>query len=76
MVTLAPDQKLALQPQTVAELLDINVRTLRRWVSTGFFPPHDFTYGGKMKFWTRATVEGWIAARKGESVDLRTNERG
>ncbi|HVT81946.1 MAG TPA: helix-turn-helix domain-containing protein [Phycisphaerae bacterium] len=75
MVTIAPEEKLALQPQTVAELLDISTRTLRRWVSSGYFPPHDFAHR-QQKFYRRETVERWIAQQSPESVDLRTNERG
>ena len=36
-------------------------RTLDRWISSGAFPRPDIAIGGKVRYWRRETVEGWIA---------------
>ena len=38
-------------------------RTLDRWISAGQFPRPDISMGGKVRYWRRETVEGWIAAK-------------
>jgi len=38
-------------------------RTLDRWISAGTFPRPDITIGGKVRYWKRETVEGWIEAQ-------------
>ncbi len=35
-------------------------RTIRRWISSGIFPRPDISIGGKVRYWRRETVEGWI----------------
>lgn len=47
-------------PRRVAELLDVDPRTLRRLVSSGQFPAADVAVGAKLKRWKRTTVEAWI----------------
>ncbi|QEH32920.1 Helix-turn-helix domain protein [Aquisphaera giovannonii] len=39
-------------------------RTIQRAVNSGQLPPHDFEVG-RARYWRRATVEGWLAGRKG-----------
>lgn len=39
------------------------LRTLNRWISSGDFPPADISFGAKVRFWKRETVEGWIEER-------------
>ena len=38
-------------------------RTLDRWVSAGQFPKPDIAMGGKVRYWRRETIEGWIEAQ-------------
>ena len=38
-------------------------RTLDRWISSGRFPRPDISIGGKVRYWKRETVEGWIVAQ-------------
>jgi len=38
-------------------------RTLDRWISSGTFPRADISIGGKVRYWKRQTVEGWINAQ-------------
>jgi predicted DNA-binding transcriptional regulator AlpA len=38
-------------------------RTIRRWMSSGIFPPADISIGGKVRYWRRETIEQWISAQ-------------
>jgi predicted DNA-binding transcriptional regulator AlpA len=49
--------------QSVAYLLDITMRTLKRWVEKGKFPPPDFRDGETIR-WSRKLIFDWIEARK------------
>jgi predicted DNA-binding transcriptional regulator AlpA len=60
-------------PQTAPALLTLALirqhyvpageRTLHRWISSGTFPRPDIAIGGKVRYWRRETVEGWIASQ-------------
>jgi len=54
-------EPLALSVKGVAQLLQISERTLWRMVATGEFPsPASVGPSGKLKRWSRATVEAWV----------------
>jgi predicted DNA-binding transcriptional regulator AlpA len=38
-------------------------RTLHRWISAGTFPKPDIALGGKLRYWKRETIVGWIDAQ-------------
>ncbi len=58
------DLPLFLTPDDVAELvLRVGVRTVRRLVSAGKFPPADVHVSSKIIRWKRGTVEAWIEAQ-------------
>jgi predicted DNA-binding transcriptional regulator AlpA len=43
--------------------LPVGERTFWRMISAGRFPAPDIASGGKLRFWKRETVEGWIEAQ-------------
>ena len=57
-----PAEAVLLKPATVARRLEIGLRTLWRWVSTGEFPPPDLRRGPKIVRWRSSTVDAWIEA--------------
>jgi len=61
--TAADDTRELWVQRTVAEKLDIGVRTLERWRATGQFPEPDFKMGPRKLFWRPETVRNWILAR-------------
>jgi predicted DNA-binding transcriptional regulator AlpA len=68
---LIPETKALLQQKTIAQLLDVDVRTILRWRAVGEFPPPDFKKGQNMLFWRRETVEKWIEQQQGAGIDSR-----
>lgn len=56
-----------LSQQTVATMLEISVKTLRRWVHDGEFPPPVSLPNGLTR-WNSAAVEAWISTRMPEAV--------
>ena len=37
-------------------------RSLERWIAAGRFPEADVAFGGKVRYWRKATVMTWIDA--------------
>ena len=45
----------------IVRLTGLGERTLRRWLTTGQFPPADYRLGGKHLRWRHETVDVWLA---------------
>ncbi len=45
----------------VAELCDVSVQTIRRWVAAGYFP-QGIRMGRRVLRWNRETILAWIQA--------------
>jgi excisionase family DNA binding protein len=50
-----------LSPATVADRLDVSIKTVRRWIARGELPIHQF---GHLQRISEADLEGFSAARR------------
>lgn len=50
----------------VAELLDVSEKTVRRWLTSGEFPPPTHTLPGGSVRWEEQAVRGWLAVHSAE----------
>lgn len=60
MECVTPDLPRLLGPSEVGELLGLSVRTLRRLVKAGQFPPPVRIGGGRLPRWTKAAVAEYV----------------
>lgn len=59
--SVIPSQPPALKPQSLADLMGVSTRTLRRWELSGLVP-RPFLVGAQ-KYWLRDEILDWISCQ-------------